>query len=72
MELQDFPAVQRLRLQAPKAGGTGSIPGQRTNIRQDAQRGKKIFLNKNKINRNDYPQQNLKKEKIELHSISIL
>lgn len=48
MELQDFPAVQRLRLQAPEAGGTGAIPGQRTNIPHDAQCGKKNLKNKNK------------------------
>ena len=48
MELQDFPAVQRLRLQAPEAGGTGAIPGQRTNIPHDAQCGEKNLKNKNK------------------------
>ena len=38
--------VQWLRLCAPKAGGTGSIPGRGTNIPHDMQRSQKIKLKK--------------------------
>lgn len=62
-----LPCSPEIKTTSSQGRGTGAIPGQRTNIPHDAQCGKKILKIKTKINQNDYPQQNLRKDTATQH-----